>query len=414
MRSFVEPELINATDFHVLVSCTDPEALMPERKKIYQNLIESFCLHLFDDERLFYEILYIKLSFIEKIIDKISDSIDLVKYPDLGFSTENIWIRLFPAYNGLPVLWNFRVELIEKQSVKNNNFGKIFPPDPPGYAFSFLGAIWLFTLGINHKTDPGICRERIEKLFKLIGGHENNSYLSLLDDKESVFRPENIFFTPDNRAVPEKIKEYWEKSFEMACNLLSPLYDAPVSEIKDYIKKLKHEIRCEMLNQAFLPKFPPENKDKAILKILKTIENKWMVFEKDSIEKSADEPEDMMETVILSRESLGQDDEMPETVILSSPKGALEAEDDDMPETVVLSSPKKALEAEGDDMPETVVLSSPKGALEAEDDEMPETVVLSSPKKALETEDDDDFMMKTVILRSGGPDNKPDKTDKKD
>jgi len=225
------------------------------------------------------------------------------------------------------------------------------------------------------------CRERIGHLFKLISENGNNSYLSLLDDKESVFRPENIFFMPDNKHAPTGFKKYWEKSFEMACDLLSPVYDAPVSRIKNDIKKLKHEIRREMLGQAFLRKSHPVNKDEAVLKILRKIENKWIASAGNNIEKTADEAEDMLETVIISREPLDNVHDMPEAVVISQEKKAFEPDEDDMPETVVISQGKNKF--------------------------------TDNPDIFDKAGDDDDFIMETVMLRSGSPDKKPGK-DKKD
>ncbi len=390
MWALFEPDIINGADFNLIVSGADPDR------------IKSGSLHLFEDERLPYEILYIKLSFIENVFDKISGGVNLLGYPDLGFSPESIWIRLFPAYNGLPALWNFQVEIIEKQSVENNDFSGIFPKSPPGYAFSFLGVIWLFILGINGKNGLKACRKSIEYLFGLISQNRYDSYFSLPDNKKSVFRPENIFFMPDDKHVPERFREYWEKSFDMACNLLSPEYDAPVSQIKDNIKKLKHEIRREMLGLAPLRKSLSENKDEAILKILKNIENKWTASA-GSDEKISDEPEDMEETVIISRKPTEEKD-MPETVVISGATKAPVPEEEDMPETVVISGATKAPVPEEDDMPETVVISPAKDKSKTEDD----------PDIFDKAGDDEDFMMETVILRSGSLNEKPEGKDKKD
>ena len=100
-----------------------------------------------DSDRLFAEVLYLKLSFLETLTQL------MIKTPrpalswHLGLSWESIWVRLGEQNSGLPYLWSFDLTLINPLQALEREVG--LAVQTSGGQVHFLALTWFYVLLAN-------------------------------------------------------------------------------------------------------------------------------------------------------------------------------------------------------------------------------------------------------------------------
>lgn len=172
---------------------------------------------LFDKEpRQFLEILYLKLTFLEDLIQTLRRTgMNRHVYP--GFNVDRIWIDLPDRETLLPFLWNFKVQLIDIAGMVDRK--PIVNSLSLLEEIEFVGLVWFYTLVANRKQGPRDIHSAIEDVLKQVSGTG-----FAISKANPVFRPENIFFEPDNPEI--SIESRWITLWEQALSIGFVLFDS--------------------------------------------------------------------------------------------------------------------------------------------------------------------------------------------
>jgi len=437
--------------------------------KNFEQKISHKTLFFFDkDEKLFLEVLYLKLSLLGELAQIVFSGLNTFKYPDLGLSVGRIWASMAQQSGMLPLYWNFKLNLlgIGVDSAKTPSLSKL----PPSYGLYSLGAIWFYVLLVNTKQDVSAIHPEIARVIEHAGLEESGVFECVLKNYPSaVFSPENIFWDPDQKSVNQGWETFWTRSLDLGFLLLQHSMSQKSlwseTEFWQRFEALRDTIKEALFSsEASFADTSPVEDDDAIHEILMKITSKWRddfmtrapVPEAGADVFLADEPavakadaglsEDIVteETVILSPEDFKAEEptvfisaeKLEETVLLkledvekpgtSAPVSKISK---DLPETVILThvvsdtqkpSPKEPPES---DIPETVIISSQDPAASQIDSDRKrlagddstetkkqdlsrETKGRRAEKKPTNIKDEDDDLPETVILDPKKPKNK--------
>ena len=300
------------------------------------------------DERLFLEILNLKLAFLGEIIQNLSPSIDFFEHPELWLSIDQIWIKLLDQSDRPPFFYNFKLKFIDI----------IWPlPETLSYPkliehkglFS-LGMIWFYTLLVNKKQNFSEVELPLKEALNQFSSDPNFSIERCFkNNSHATFLPENLFWNPEGKSVNQNFYSIWEKSLDMGWSLLKSSLPGFPRGSKEELWQGLENLRQEVKNKLF--REPPvngnktivlkteEEDDEAIHRILLKILEKWQ-----------------MKTE-LKKEHVKEKEAIPETVILLPPEGFSPSRD--LPLKEVVSEEKVFLKeqiSEGDFLTETVIL----------------------------------------------------------
>lgn len=390
---------LNALDFISLLSGAafeEVEALLEDKREFGRisclKAIKQDCMagtpFLFNhDERYFLEVLYLKLSFLGEVFQKLQSGNSMFVHPDLRLSADQIWIRL-PGQGGLlPFYWNFSVGFMDINSYQAVPL--LFQKPAAGSLF-FSGLFWSYTLLVNSKQKM---QDISSALGKLIFSESSVSSEQLVN--ESIFLPANIFWEPDGKNINNEWRPVWEKSVSLGWSLLKAGYQNDAAwnekEFQQDLEDLRIEVREKLFQKEIaysIPVLPVVDKtansaeDEGIHKILMGIMNRM-------------QPPDQVKPVQVKPVTEEyKDEEFRETVIISPQRQ----------EKVVIKEPQEETE--------TITPMGAGGAAggaEKEED-MEKTVILSSkdleqkpPPPPLQStvKPDEDFLAETVILKPG-------------
>jgi hypothetical protein len=387
-----EGDLLKATDFLALVSgkpisefkdatskrsgfglSVDPGA---GRQGLVQNPSYLFSP---DNEKNFLEILYLKLSFLGELMKMTMDQTGALANPDYSLSIDRLWVHLADQDGLLPSLWHFRLSILDIAVAKAAS--PHLTKYPPFYSLYFLGHIWFFTLLVNHKQKVGQVRTALEKIIpEMISARISTSESLQQKEDDPVFRPENIYWRPDNRKISSGWHRFWENALDLGGMLLVAGMNRAVDWSNDVFRqnfqKLRDNIQAELLGRQMPAReTATRDNDSEILTVLQEILRRWQ-FERKTEQLIADQEGQDRTSLAVDAVGLAPDEDQEE-----------QDTDEEMLATVILApdKPKKnsvLFDQMGD---ETVILTpEDRQRLQALDDR---------PK-------DEDLMMETVILRS--------------
>jgi len=448
---------LNAQDFLSLVSGApfdDIEAPLKTKQEfgrihcveaIKQNCFEKIPF-LYDDERRFLEILYLKLSFLAGLLQNFRSGNTLSIPEDLRLSIDRIWAK-FPEQSGfLPFFWNFKVNYIDINRYLTET--QSIPKSPSSDGLFSFGLFWFYAFLVNKKQDISkiyiSLRETMDQIFaKNDASFEKKSR----EDFCSQFIPENIFWDPEGKSVNKDWQFLWERSLHLGWSLFMTAFRDDKEGAKTFFQKiedLREEVKCNLFSgekerslervretQEILSRsegtkkiesIPPKvlhreesvNRDqsfllenKAIQEILMKISKKWQT----GIGKEKTDPDETV-TLILkdlkkeypSEKGKATRDVIPETVIITP--GTVKKNlgtypiQEELKQTVILSlgglkkerSSEKAKEPR-ETLPETVIISpqetdaealSPLPIVQSKDADVNKRVFASKEKDTLE------------------------------
>ena len=262
----VEAMSLHALDFLALISGASLDEIKTQLEsrqelgragclKAIKQYSPSGALIFFDQpEKYFFEVLYLKLSFLGEVIQKIStpsSGSGIGIQPDLGLSLDQIWVNLANNSGLLPLFWSFSVEILslgEKPS-EDSSFSRILP----SYGLHVLGLIWFYTLLVNRKQNISTVYQLLRDAAINENGTSSGGCLGgyspgvTLLQSDQTFAPENIFWNPEEKIISKSCLSLWEKSLNLGWSLLrATLHYSPQcsgEEFRQHIETLRAEVK---------------------------------------------------------------------------------------------------------------------------------------------------------------------------
>jgi hypothetical protein len=335
-----------------------------------------------NEPRFFLEVLYLKLSFIEKFIRILNQKIDDDIRSIVNLSPHSLWLTPRNRESMLPFFWGFDLTIIDLLSNRHQDGGDLFPAG--NRHIDFLAGLWFYTFLVNRNQSYNEVFTGLRRLSK------NNSMTECFSEYIGLIQTypfmaaENIFWTPDKGRVPEHWQSLWLRTLAMGARFLQPHSRDLKTEMNTLLKdmdELKQTVKTGLfdvreLQDASQTAPGPDTTEQgdlsevharkqAVRSLLLHLRDKWQ--EQMPAEGTANDPglknqeEDVLETIVLSsfgrrtQESVpdpGSDfDEMEKTVVMDPDRTSgskAEAkqdqrffdEDDDLDKTVVISPEK--------------------------------------------------------------------------
>lgn len=398
-----ESDLLNALDFLFIISGAPVESIeglllknqQIERAhslKILKKKINHQDGFFFpDQDSRFLEVLYLKLAFLDQVARRVLPDLERHRHPELGLSLDRIWIHLSDSSEMIPPFWRFRVKLIQDDLEKDSFKPSAFPKSSPAYGHYFMGLVWLCTLLVNRRQGSMAVHSAAEKITERMTSEDGSDGSRLRNGFDVDLSPENIFWEPDGKQVPEEWFDLWEKALEMGLALFRcGLNPGEVLSQEEFLRQLDHLRRQ---NRKALFEGPSSTMrqprrfqdDREIQNILIRIRDRLSIGVDETVSRREPFP----------KEVFSDETEMAETVILPRRPSKIHKESvqdgksqpqegtpgDDLVETVVLGQDGKGL---GDS---AVLSSSPPPKKAPNEDEadgegdLLETVAISPDKK---------------------------------
>lgn len=364
---------VNAVDFLPLLggaSFADVAARLETNRQIgrincltrLQQIAEApTSLFPASDDRYFLEVLYLKLTFLADVLNKILSGAGAEIHPDLRVAIDKIWVNLSEKGEQLPLLWNFKTGIIdlaeparEKWSVRVPGTGTLF----------YLGLLWFYTLLANKKVCGG------EVISAVKDGVAKGTLPRPLD---ALFQPEQIFFDPQGKAVHRKWLPLWESALDLGQVLLESSTCGQKWTGDDFLSRLlsvRESVKTAMFAGGAAvgetaatgaPEGESVAADEEMRSILQGIARRWRQGaekEKEKTPAKEGRSREEMETVIMSAVAGGkpsasapQGDEVTSTVVLRPSSGAAPPPEE---ETVTLARSEGARGREADRSAEVV------------------------------------------------------------
>ena len=259
---------------------------------------------------------------------------------------------------------------------------------------------------------------------------KEEAQISAIDVAETVFAPENIYWNPESKQVPETWLAIWNRALDMGRAILAAGFGAEgkwsPDEFWSQFNRLRSEIRAELFGAASASaEIPAENQ--AIATILERVLDKWRREPRPT--KTPDAVEDA-DTIILG--GLQPTEDTAETLILSpgaTPEDLLSAERrTDEEETLILSpdngrplpKPEIGIESTAEERLQATVVLSPEDRLKQagtegvspDEEPLQETVILAPKSRPMRSKpevepSDEELIQETVILSPGNSASKP-------
>ena len=429
---FFDGDAINALDFLSLISGASLDDIK-KRLVSTSQLGRLQCLDVYKaglpkkafffsstSERYFLEVLYLKLSFLHELLANLLTDSDMFRYPDFGLSLERIWVKNVCLGGLLPFLWNFRLKFTDIGG--NSPEMPLFSKYLPSYGPHFLGAVCFYALLVNKIQSITDVYASLGDLLEQSDMNDELLFSSSLlkDNRFKAFSPENIFWDPQGKLIPEQGRILWKESINFSWSLLkaSLAADKQWSAVQFFkrLEKIRDQVEKSLFEQTNVPiTMGTEPEAKQLSDILANILKKWdkNITEIPPREEIVDEA---IETVILSSDDHNKKEPFP----VETDDGT----DYDMDKTVILCSNKEAeFVGEPDkfspNAPETVIISpappketllSPQSAMPLADNSFEEkkTWTNSLSNGSIEGDnikgDEEELMVQTVILKPP-PDN---------
>lgn len=367
---------LNAVDFLALAAGAPEKEintlLHQGRKKVD---LPFPCQFFFEnDQRLFLEVLFVKLSFLHQVLEILATRADRAIWPGTGFSVQSLWIEPMKGTTPLPWLWNFRITLIDLLEIEPGRSGS---REFSVHAFfRFFSSLWFYTLAVN-KTQTF---ENVLRTLDTPGDSPGEIPLSM----------ENLFWDPDRFKPPGEYQRFWTDALHLGLGMGTIPRDASLNReialLAEQINTLGQEIKESLFSST--KNRPMETREKnaapgstnnpALARILTAILQRWQTEQADQME--AMEDDDVLETVVLSapKEEQGLD----KTVVIPVPK-----EEQELDKTVIISPDSRPSQEE--DLEKTMIMEIPKPAVPVD------------PGTTIFDEKGFDDMEKTVILTPG-------------
>ncbi|MCB2147280.1 MAG: hypothetical protein KQI81_12450 [Deltaproteobacteria bacterium] len=373
-----------------------------------------------DQDRQFLEILYLKLTFLEQLFRQLMPADNTTVVPEFDLSLEGIGVDLNPAGAGLPAFWNFNIRILDAVGTfQVSPFAPIMPEAP---RFHFLGAVWFRTLLANSHQKADSVFTEVGRLLEQMDIEKGTETIEIeTSDPAGAFAGNQIFWSPDQRNLPENWQVFWKKALRLGLQLVQAGLKTGVawngSQFLAALEDLREQVKSEMFSGpmvAAADQDKPAQADKIVV-VLRGILKKWQA-EADAagsqaIPDGSPVNSDVKETIVFSpstdqpqknpADGLPTAAALPSTGIPDMPPQPLEDNgwEQDGEETVVLSS------AQAKPPSEARQPSAPGPPLQAAQwhDDFEETVVMRTDAATPETSSPVDDIDQTAVISAPSP-----------
>ncbi len=282
-----EADTLHAADFLMLLSGASWESLIENARTHscegrVQHLLsarhelqgKAITLFPAPSERRFLELLYLKLSFLEQLVNSSSDL-----QPDPmqgnGFRLDHVWVRLPEQPGDLPGLWNFSVHPIGLGLDLEGE--EELPPLAPAQWLYHCAILWFFTLLVNSRQDMRTVRSALARKRAARTPRPSEGSAGQQGGDDTVFAPENLEWEAA-RAIPLSLHPLWEKALSLGFDLLSaafaPEAARPLDATRTGLNNLKDKIFSALFTSP-IPSAPAENENLRMAAILSSIAADW-------------------------------------------------------------------------------------------------------------------------------------------
>jgi hypothetical protein len=339
-----------------------------------------------NEPRFFLEVLYLKLSFLEKFIRILKQKIQNNIRSIVNLSAHSIWLTPRNQGSMLPFFWEFDLNIIDLVSNSHEDSSDIFSGGDRN--IEFIASLWFYTFLMNQTQGFNeICtglrqvsaNDSLEACF---------SDYSQLVHEYPFLAMENIFWHPAPVTISEEWQQLWLETMQTGAGFLHPHTQDLKTEVDfllDAVDGLKQRVKARLFATQTrdlplpIPEPDPKKQEnasdiearmKAVRRLLVKIKNEWPAQETREPVSDVQE-EDVLETIVLS----SNDKRVPK----SQPIPTQDLEDLD--ETVVLTEDLDKTEIlTMDDMAGSKKAWAKKDRSLGEEDDLEKTVVIS-PKK---------------------------------
>jgi hypothetical protein len=400
---------MNAVDFLALASGAPEKEVNQALHQGKKGVPHTFPYRFFfeHDERLFLEILFVKLSFLHQVLTILGTRTEQAIFSGTGFTAQSLWIEPMRGTTPLPWLWNFRITLIDLLETAPGHSGS---RDFSIHAFfRFFSSLWFYTLAVN-KT------QTFERVLRKVDA-------AIISKTAPPFSMDDIFWEPDCLELPQEHQRFWADAIRLGLKIRTipknSSLDRETALLASQIKTLEQGVREALFaSPQSRPMPPPEksaspetNKNPALARMLTTILQRWQTETTEPMEEMEEmeemEDDDILETVVLS--SPKEEQGLDKTVVI--PPGSRPCQEEELEETMIRPSlhgpgSPRPDEKGFDDMEETMIIPSLHGPGspcpdEKGFDDMEETMIIPSlhgPGSPCPDEKGFDDMEETVIL----------------
>ena len=215
---------LNAVNF-LKISAGAPEKIQNSR------LQDSPVFFFKGDKRFFLEILFIKLSFLDQVLEILTKRVTQTMWSGTGLSAQSLWIEPIKGTTPLPWLWNFRVSMIDVLEIKP---GRICTKNFSAHTFfNFYSALWFQALAVNKN-------QNLEKVLNEID-KDSDALLS------PVLSMEQIFWNPEQFHASEIYGQFWTQALALGQEMRFfqkkyPL-DQEITNFSQKIRTLREKIK---------------------------------------------------------------------------------------------------------------------------------------------------------------------------
>jgi len=335
-----------------------------------------------NEPRFFLEVLYLKLSFIEKFIRMLNQKVDDNIRSVVNLSVHSIWLTPRNRGSMMPFFWGFDLNIIDLLSNRHEDSGDVFPPGNRN--IDFLAGLWFYTFLVNRNQGYNEVFAGLREL------SENSAMAACFSEYAGMVQTypflaaENIFWNPAHGPVLERWQRLWIETLSVGTRFLQPHSRDLKTEVNILLEKmdgLKRRVKTRLFavrqiedTRLTVPESGPteqsapseiQARKQAVRSLLLRLRDKWQADK--PVEETAKDSgpavreEDVLETIVLSSsgritpervsDPVSDFEEMEKTVVITpgqmaDSEGAAKQkdrffdEDDDLDKTVVIS-PKK-------------------------------------------------------------------------
>jgi len=368
------------------------------------------------EDRQLLEILYLKLTFLQQVVEQIAPVENSDRIQEFDFSLDSIGVDLTSPGAGLPAYWNFTVQMID--SVGSFQASPFAPAMPEGLYLHFLGAVWFHTLLVNsHRGAEDVMAKVSDFLNKTDASSEMGALEAALAETDSLFLGRQIHWNFQGEGFPRNWDEYWRQALQLGFQLVRAGTTAGTAwsgpQFCESLANLREKIKLEMFSErpVAMPAQQQPGQSERLRELLGHILEKWQAQADTPDDMAPTAPPDVEETVApASPAAVAAEPASVETVLEEQqlhpeppefPAQAAEPSDwdDEIEETVVLTA-TDAMPPPG--APPTTTADSPW------DDDIQETVVLQGgnvppPSQAAAPEEEADQTVVITPASNGSP-----------
>ena len=287
------------------------------------------------EDRLFLEILYIKLAFLTEVFRLLYLTKTHMPDPGQSLCLERIWVDVKDQHSKLPLFWNFRVKVIEPFG-SADDLAILGPKDKAATGIYCFALLWFYTLLSNRNVGFSDIKNAVERISNQIengdGTPSSDRGASIAQDP--IISPKNTFWGLNEKVICDVSERVWARAVEIGRELLSlslnKIIEFPASSFLTKMESIEGEIKSlifttgkEDRDNFGMPKSTGSDEENAdILKILNDIIKNWKRLGSGSKPKPA-EPK-VKETMIHLRieEDRRKDESSQDLEDAESPDGA--------------------------------------------------------------------------------------------